>query len=81
MTTPTKKPTETELRHRFFYHQPNAFALACHKKIQEQAFEFALDLVAVCPAGRALSVALTKLEECRMWANAAVAHRDDAIDG
>ena len=36
------------------------------------------ELVKLCPDGRELSTALTKLEEAMFWANAAVARRADA---
>ena len=67
------KPTTDELKNRFMYHAPDAEAREKHNVISAVHFELACQLVALCPEGRDLSLALTALEESRMRANAAIA--------
>lgn len=68
--------TDSELKTRMFYTRPDEETVIRHRKVQEAAFTLGLKLVDLCPnPSRELSIALTKLEECRMWANAAIAHR------
>lgn len=57
----------------FSYHTPRPEQVPIYNEIRYRAKEFALHLEAVVPHGRELSTALTKLEECVMHANAAVA--------
>lgn len=68
------KPTESELRNRFFYHPPkNSEAVKNHETVSSECFDLACKLTAICPEGRNLSLALTALEDVRMRANAAIA--------
>ena len=67
------KPTDDELRNRFFYHKPDETAAKAHARVSETTFELACELRDLCPEGRNLSLALTHLEEVRMRANAAIA--------
>lgn len=67
---------EKELATRFTYHQPKAGQPERYEGIREMARRFALHLVAECPEGREQSLALTKLEEAVMWANASIARRE-----
>lgn len=68
--------TEDELRNRMFYVRPDQDTIVRHKDVQEAAFEFAKALIKLCPnPSRELSLALSRVEEARMWANAAIAHR------
>lgn len=56
----------------FKYHSaPNA--VLSFEAIRTQAGEFALLLRKLCPPGRELALARTKLEEAVMWANAGIA--------
>lgn len=43
------------------------------EQVREQTAYCAKRLVAICPEGRELSLALTHLEEAMFWANAAIA--------
>lgn len=68
------KPSDEELRNRFFYHPPKDQAqVERHAKVSELAFALAVELVELCPGGRNLALALTALEDVRMRANAAIA--------
>ncbi len=70
------KPTREEISTRFRHHPPKGNQIERYERIREQARVMALDLVDDCPASRELSLALTKLEECVMWANASIARRE-----
>jgi hypothetical protein len=67
------KPTEEELNKRFTYHAPKPGQPAKYEDIRASALYMAHFLVNLCPDGRELSLAMTKLEEAVMWANAALA--------
>lgn len=67
------KPTEDDLRNRFFYHKPDAEALIMHDQINTLLFETAKKVCEICPEGRNLSLAITALEDARMRSNAAIA--------
>ena len=65
-----------ELRLRFTYHPPkNEQQKRVYEDIRAIAAQFAYDLNNMCPDSREKSLAITKLEECVMWANAAIARR------
>jgi len=68
-------PTPEELDIRFSYHAPKGDQSERYTKIRSKARELA-DLIAeVCPESREQALAMTHLEETRMWANASVARR------
>jgi predicted nuclease with TOPRIM domain len=70
------KPTEKELHNRFTYHAPKPGQPAKYEDIRAAGRYLAHLLVNLCPDGRELSLAVTKLEESIMWANAAIARSD-----
>ena len=73
-----QKPSVQELRKRFFYQPPPDDArVKAHEAVSQLTFELACKLTEICPSGRNLSVALTKLEDVRMRANAALATESD----
>ncbi len=51
--------------------QPDRYVL-----IRSSAKSLAVMLTENCPSSQELSLALTKLEECVMWANAAIARNE-----
>jgi hypothetical protein len=57
----------------FKYHAPKAGQPEKYKAIRDKAKEFAYIIEELAPNSRERSVALTKLEESMMWANAAIA--------
>jgi len=68
------KPTDADLENRFRYHPPKTDSRrAKHGTITEDTLVLAKRFRDTCPEGRCLSLALTKLEEARMWANASLA--------
>lgn len=67
------KPTDAEIENRFRYHKPDADRIERHAAVTELMIETAKKIRDLTPAGRGQAVALTKLEEARMWANQAIA--------
>ena len=65
-----------DLGTRFTYHPPFGDQSHRYEEIRKLGFSFATFLVDDCPPSRELSLALTKLEEAVMWANAAIARNE-----
>jgi len=61
----------------FTFHKPVGDQPARYQQIRDQARLLALLIVDVCPDRRERSLALTKLEECVMWANAGIARQNE----
>lgn len=57
----------------FTYHSPKAGQPALYEEIRTKARELALFIAERTPTSREQSLALTKLEEAVMWANAGIA--------
>lgn len=66
-----------ELEKRFFYLKPSGAGVFRHQELSEAFKVLAETVMEICPRGREKSLALTKLEEAKFWATAAVA-RDPA---
>lgn len=67
------KPTPEDLKNRFAYHTPDAYREYLYINIRSAGEEFAACLTEMCSDSRELALAITKIEEAVMWANAAVA--------
>ena len=65
-----------ELDTRFIYHPPIGEQPRRYETIRDAARGMADEIVLLTPPSREQSLALTKLEECVMWANAAIARRE-----
>ncbi|WP_418252070.1 DUF7681 family protein [Gordonibacter urolithinfaciens] len=57
----------------FTYHAPKEGQPQKYEAIRGKAKELAYLIDELCPDGREKSLAMTKLEECSMWANASIA--------
>ena len=57
----------------FTYHAPKPGQPEMYTGIREKAKELAYLIDGLCPDSREKSLAMTKLEECAMWANASIA--------
>lgn len=66
-------PTEHDLEHRFTYHPPKPGEPAIYHDLRRQAWGLAERIAEVTGPSRERSLAITKLEEVVMWANAAIA--------
>ncbi|HEX8321612.1 DUF7681 family protein [Longimicrobium sp.] len=62
-----------EIVRRMGFHPATVTTIPIFEENRHQAIEFALYLDETLPDGRDKSLALTALQECLMWANAAVA--------
>jgi len=66
-----------ELLDRFTYHELNKDQIECCEQMRRCAMTFAVNVVLCCPENRERSLAITKIEEAMMWANAAIDRRED----
>jgi hypothetical protein len=77
---PPRGPTDEELRERYYYHRPTTESAALHERVNAALFDVAKLLRDIVPPGREASIAQTKLQEVRFFANAGIAlelgHRD-----
>lgn len=62
-----------DLTNRFTYHPPSVSRVPDFNKIREEALAYARLIDSLVPTGREKSLAITKLEEVVMWANAGIA--------
>ena len=69
---------ESMLRKNFVYHSPHSDQPERYGEIRGSALGFALEILSRCPESRERSLALTRLEESVMWANAAIARNEEA---
>lgn len=65
-----------QIENNFIYHAPKADQPQRYTDIRNKAREFALLIDELCPDSREKSLAMTKLEECMMWANASIARNE-----
>ena len=66
-----------KIENTFTYHRPDEFQQRRYLEIREKAKELAYLILTDCPDSREKAVAFTKLQECVMWANAAIAINED----
>lgn len=69
----TRKDLKDRIENDFIYHPPEIDQIDKFAKIRNEAKKMAILLAEQCPVSRELSLALTKLEETVMWANASIA--------
>lgn len=62
-----------QIENNFMYHSPKEGQTEKYEVLREKAKELAYLIEEACPNSREKSLAITKLEECSMWANASVA--------
>lgn len=69
-----EKPTDADLENRFRYHPPTTQARKdAHARVTEITLAAAKEIRDIVPPGRGLALALSNLEEARMWANQGIA--------
>ncbi|MFP4661954.1 MAG: hypothetical protein ACLFPF_07185 [Halanaerobiales bacterium] len=66
----------TDLENRFKYHSPKEGQPEKYSKIRSEAKGLAHLINKTCPDSREKSLAITKLEEVVMWANASIARNE-----
>ena len=67
-----KSMNET-IENNFSYHNPKPGQPERYNQLRDKAKELAYLISEVCPNSRERALALTKLEETSMWANASIA--------
>lgn len=69
----TREPLNPQIENNFSYHSPKPGQPEIYQEIREKAKELAYLIDEKAPNSREKSLAMTKLEEAVMWANAAIA--------
>lgn len=69
---------QAQLDNNFTYHSPLPDQPERYQAIRAKAKELAQLILEATPASREQSVAITELETCVMWANAAIARNEGA---
>ena len=64
---------QEDINRNFTYHPPKEGQPQMYTDIRDKAKELAEMINGICPDGREKSLAMTKLEESVMWANASIA--------
>ena len=67
---------DNELKNRFTYHAPKPGQPEKYQDIRSLGYDLASLILETCPESREQALALTKIEEAVMWANAAIARRE-----
>ena len=68
--------TNEELKSRFTYHAPTGDQPVRYERIRAKAMMLVAYIDEYCPDSREKSLAVTKIEEAVMWANASIARED-----
>lgn len=68
--------TNAEIENNFSYHAPKDDQPERYEKIRYKAKMLAAYINENCPDSREKSIAMTKLEEAVMWANASIARNE-----
>ena len=76
MSDYSNEASHADLVKRFTYHPPKDAQPERYSALRDAALDLAADIDAQCPPSREKSLALTKLEESVMWANAAIARNE-----
>ena len=61
------------IENNFSYHRVQEGQAERYERLRDEAKELAYSIDALCPNSREKSLAMTKLEESIMWANASIA--------
>lgn len=67
---------QEDLAKRFTYHAPKVGQPERYNELRNSGFSLARLIETLCPDGREKALAITKLEEAIMWANAAIARNE-----
>jgi hypothetical protein len=72
----TERMIDAVLKNRFVYHAPKGNQPERYAIIRDEGYSLAKFIDDLVPESREKSLALTKLEEAVMWANAAIARNE-----
>ena len=70
------KTFNEQIENNFSYHVPKDGQPEKYNQLRDKAKELAYLMSEVCPNSRERALAMTKLEECSMWANASIAREE-----
>ena len=65
-----------QIENNFKYHPPKGNQQDRYVVIRDEAKNLAISIDALCPDSREKALAMTKLEEAVMWANASIARNE-----
>jgi hypothetical protein len=65
-----------DIENRFTYHTPKGDQPDRYQILRSYAFDYAMLVCHICPDSKERSLAITKLEECIMWANSSIARNE-----
>ena len=68
--------SKEQIENAFTYHAPKEGQPSKYTSLRNTAKDLALMINTLCPDSREKSLALTKLEESIMWANASIARNE-----
>lgn len=71
--------TNEQIINNFTYHKPIGTQPERYDSLRAEARTLAFKIQTHCPESREKSLALTKLEEAIMWANAAIARNENEV--
>jgi len=69
--------TSEEVRDRVSYHAPSEEGIERHARLSSEFSRLIETVDGMCLSGREKSLAITKLEEAKMWASASVARNPE----
>jgi len=78
-----KYPSEAvvaDMQNRFAYHAPTGNKVNIHAELRNRFGAIALFTLASTPPSREQSLAITKIEEAMLWANAAIARNPEPVE-
>lgn len=67
---------KAQIENNFKYHAPKPGQAERYEQLRNKAKEFAILLNEICPNSREKSIAMTKIEDATMWANASIARSE-----
>lgn len=68
--------TDDQIHNNFSYHAPDQRQTVKYAQLRAEAKALAFIINGFCPESREKSLAMTKLEEAIMWANASIARNE-----
>ena len=71
--------SKDEIEKRVTHHSPSEEGVLRHKRLSDAASAILSVIESVVPDGREKSLAITKIEEAKMWASAGVARNPETV--
>ena len=71
-----KPKCKVDIQKNFDYHPPTEDKICKYEQLRITAMEYMVLIDQLCPESREKSLAMTKIEEAVMWANASIARNE-----